>query len=113
MVKCSRVCTDLCAAAVAAASVANCLIALSSKYFCSQRVISASNPRILSSLSLSRSSSAGVLDSHTLRETPIPARYTKGEPVVMSISGCIIAFHHIGPLLLKTPLRGKYVVSLN
>ncbi|TNN42613.1 hypothetical protein EYF80_047200 [Liparis tanakae] len=45
----------LCAAAVAATSMANCLMVLSSRYFCSQRTMSASRARILSSRSLSRS----------------------------------------------------------
>lgn len=42
------------AAAVAAASMANWRIVLSSRYFCSQRVMSASKARMRSSLSLSR-----------------------------------------------------------
>lgn len=45
----------LCAAAVAATSIANCLIVLSSKYFCSQRTMSASRAKILSSRSRRRS----------------------------------------------------------
>lgn len=43
----------LCAAAVAAASIANCLMVLSSKYFCSHLVMSASRARMCSSFSLS------------------------------------------------------------
>lgn len=43
----------LCAAAVAAASIANCLMVLSSRYFCSHLVMSASRARIRSSFSLS------------------------------------------------------------
>lgn len=45
--------SHLCAAAVAAASMANCLIVLSSRYFCSHLVISASRARICSSFSRS------------------------------------------------------------
>jgi len=43
------------AAAVAATSIANCLMVLSSRYFCSQRTMSASRARILSSRSRRRS----------------------------------------------------------
>lgn len=46
--------THLWAAAVAAASIANWRIVLSSRYFCSQRVMSASKARMRSSLSLRR-----------------------------------------------------------
>lgn len=42
----------LCAAAVAATSIANCLMVLSSRYFCSHLVMSASRARIRSSFSL-------------------------------------------------------------
>lgn len=47
-----QICLYLCAAAVAAASIANCLMVLSSRYFCSHLVISASRARIRSSFSL-------------------------------------------------------------
>lgn len=51
------------AAAVAAASMANCLMARSSKYFCSHLVISASSARICSSFSRSCSESRKALSS--------------------------------------------------
>lgn len=51
------------AAAVAAASMANCLIARSSKYFCSHLVMSASRARICSSFSRSCSDSRRALSS--------------------------------------------------
>lgn len=47
---------DLCAAAVAAVSIANSIMVFSSRYFCSQRVMSASMAKIRSSRSLRRSS---------------------------------------------------------
>lgn len=53
-VKALFIIAHLWAAAVAAASMANCRIVLSSRYFCSQRVMSASRARMCSSLSLSR-----------------------------------------------------------
>lgn len=51
------------AAAVAAASMANCLMARSSKYFCSHLVMSASSARICSSFSRSCSDSRRALSS--------------------------------------------------
>lgn len=51
------------AAAVAAASMANCLMARSSRYFCSHLVISASSARICSSFSRSCSDSRRALSS--------------------------------------------------
>lgn len=57
----------LCAAAVAAASMANCLIVLSSRYFCSHLVMSASSARIRSSFSRSCSRRAEELSSVAVR----------------------------------------------
>lgn len=51
------------AAAVAAASMANCLMARSSRYFCSHLVMSASRARICSSFSRSCSDSRRALSS--------------------------------------------------
>lgn len=63
------------AATVAAASKANCLITLSSRYFCSHLVMSASRARILSSFSRSSSMSAVALYSDTLAAWDVPWRW--------------------------------------
>lgn len=60
----------LCAAAVAAASMANCLIVLSSRYFCSHLVISASRARMHSSFSLSCCCRAKELDAVAVGSAP-------------------------------------------
>lgn len=59
----ARVCVYLCVATDAAASRANCLMTLSSKYFCSHLVMSASKAKILSSFSRRCSIRAVVLYS--------------------------------------------------
>lgn len=60
---CVCVCVYLCVATDAAASRANCLMTLSSKYFCSHLVMSASKAKILSSFSRRCSIRVAVLYS--------------------------------------------------
>lgn len=67
------------AATVAAASKANCRITLSSRYFCSHLVMSASRARILSSFSRRSSISAVALYSETLAAWDVPWRWLPKE----------------------------------
>ena len=68
----------LSAAAVAAALMAKWRMALSSTYFCSHLVMSASSARMRSSFSLTSSMSAGALYSGRLAGWPLPCFWRSG-----------------------------------